>query len=48
MQDFSLAYDRLGSSVLPDGRKLIRVGCSPYSGGAAHGRLLVGQCHKRP
>jgi hypothetical protein len=33
-------------SCLPTA-SFIHVGCSPDSGGAVHGRLLIGQCHKR-
>jgi hypothetical protein len=30
------------------GRNAANVGCSPDSGGAVYGCLLVGECHKQP
>jgi hypothetical protein len=49
LRDFDLAYRRFGSfsTVLPASRKPNPVGCSPDSGGAVRGRLLVGQCQQR-
>jgi hypothetical protein len=49
LRDFDPIFVGCGSfsTILPAGRKPIHVGCSPDSGSAVHGWLLVGQCHER-